>query len=136
MNLLNLTAGKFALLGCATALLLGGTAQTASADVYTKGRLSVYSPISSYVRPGCYFHKHVVTLRAGVTYTIDLRSADFDAYLVLADDDGRILAEDDDSGGGLDARIVFRAPYTGDYEIYTTTYSPGAVGNYTLIVRP
>ena len=37
---------------------------------------------------------------------VDLRSYFFDGYLVLRDGEGRVLAEDDDGGIGLHARIV------------------------------
>jgi len=40
-------------------------------------------------------------------YTIELRAVLFDGYLVLRDEDGHVLAEDDDKGIGLDARIGF-----------------------------
>jgi hypothetical protein len=136
MNLPKSLICKRALVAAFSLLLLSAMASTVVAEVYTKGRLTSNSPISRVLRPGCFFHRHTVTLHAGVTYTIDLRSTDFDAYLILTDDDGGVLARDDDSGGGLDARIVFRAPYTGEYEIYATTFSEGARGNYTLLVRP
>jgi hypothetical protein len=73
------------------------------------------SPVTTN-RPGCYCAIYNVKLTAGTTDTIDLRGTDFDAYLYLANDAGLILAQDDDSGGGLDARIVFTAGYTGNYQ--------------------
>jgi len=39
-------------------------------------------------------------------YTIDMRSYVFDPFLVLRDADGRLLAEDDDSRGFTEARLV------------------------------
>ena len=39
-------------------------------------------------------------------YHIDLRSYFFDAYIVLRDGEGKVVAEDDDGGIGLHARIV------------------------------
>ena len=73
----------------------------------------------------------------GRTYTIDLRSDDFDSYLRLEDPSGKTVAEDDDSGGGPsghDARIVFKAEAAGSYTIVCTSYSPSARGKYTLII--
>ena len=48
---------------------------------------------------------------------------------------GQQLAQDDDSGGMLNARIVFSAPADGWYRIIVTSFSPKASGNYTLRVR-
>jgi hypothetical protein len=117
------------------ALLLVALPGTASAEIFQKNVLTTASPVSIN-RPGCYSHIYTVNLQAGVTYTIDLRSTNFDAFLHLGDNVGRVLAWDDDSGGGLDARIVFTAPYTGQYKIMATTFRPGETGAYTLLVRP
>jgi hypothetical protein len=87
-------------------------------------------------RPGCYEQTHKVRLQAGVTYTIDLQSKDFDAYLYLEDGVGNVLAEDDDSGGNLNARIVFTPTVTGEYLLVATTFNKGATGSYKLIVNP
>jgi hypothetical protein len=53
-----------------------------------------------------------IKLAAGKTYVIDMVSPNqkaLDPYLVLKDANGVILAEDDDGGDGLNARITFRA---------------------------
>lgn len=75
-----------------------------------------------------------VNLEEGKTYQIDHRSKDFDAYLFLEDPAGAKLAEDDDSGGGLDSRIVYKAAKTGDYRIIATTLPPGQKGKFSLEV--
>ena len=74
---------------------------------------------------------------AGRTYTIDMRSEDFDAYLRLEDPTGKTIKTDDDSGGGsktLDARIVFKAEKTDTYRIAATSFNSAAKGKYTLTV--
>src|SRR5689334_9440937 len=43
---------------------------------------------------------------AAGTFTVELRSCFFDAYLVLRDEDGRVLAEDDDGLIGQQSRLV------------------------------
>lgn len=56
--------------------------------------------------------------RAGDVVTIDLRSEAFDSYVRLFTADGEQLAQDDDSGGGLNARISrFVLPSDGEYVI-------------------
>jgi hypothetical protein len=77
---------------------------------------------------------HGINLQAGRTYTIDLVSKDFDAYLRLEDPEENQLAADDDSGGGLNARIVYNCTTAGMYRIIATTFS-GGVGDYTLTVQ-
>jgi tetratricopeptide (TPR) repeat protein len=75
---------------------------------------------------------------AGKTYIIDMVSPDqkaLDPYLVLTDAAGKKLAEDDNSGGGLNARIVFRAAHDGVYRIQATSYMSAGRGPFTLSVR-
>ncbi len=76
-------------------------------------------------------------LAAGHTYVIDMVSPDqqaLDPYLVLTDATGKKLAEDDDGGGGLNVRIVFRAEQDGTFRIQATSFNAGA-GAFTLTVR-
>jgi hypothetical protein len=90
-------------------------------------------------RGGCHYKSYTVTLKSGATYTIDLTSrlkkGGFDAYLLLENAAGRKLAEDDDSGGFTDARIVHRALRDGEYRVVVTTCDPGQVGAFRLTVR-
>jgi serine/threonine protein kinase/tetratricopeptide (TPR) repeat protein len=78
-----------------------------------------------------------VKLVPGKTYVIDMVSADqkaLDPYLVLSDAAGKKLAEDDDAGGGLNARIIFRADRDGAFRIRATSFNAGR-GAFTLTVR-
>ncbi|HEY0021519.1 MAG TPA: Ig-like domain-containing protein [Longimicrobium sp.] len=66
--------------------------------------------------------------------TITMRSAAVDSYLFLVNAAAdRELAQDNDSGGGKDARIVATLD-PGTYIIVTTAYSPGN-GPYTLTTQ-
>ena len=78
--------------------------------------------------------KYTVRLVKDKTYLFDLQSADFDAYLRLLDKGGKQLAEDDDGGGDLNARIIHSATDNGDHQIVVTTFD-GAVGKFKLKVR-
>lgn len=73
--------------------------------------------------------------QAGEAITLDVMSTDFDAYAVIQDMSGNALARDDDSGGSLNARIVFTLPATGNYRLIANTLRVGATGAYTLSVR-
>lgn len=75
-----------------------------------------------------------VQMVGGKTYIIDLISKQFDAFLRLEDLEGKRLAQDDDSGGGTNARIRFKAPEDGVYRVYATTFNVGT-GLFLLKVR-
>jgi Bacterial pre-peptidase C-terminal domain/Tetratricopeptide repeat len=76
-------------------------------------------------------------LKAGVTYVIDMVSLNpeaLDPYLYLRDEKGNTLAEDNDSGGGLNARIAYRVNADGVYRIRATSFNNGR-GEFTLTIR-
>jgi hypothetical protein len=77
---------------------------------------------------------HELKLEADKTYQIDLRSDDFDSYLLLEDSAGKVLEADDDGGGFPHARIVFTPTKAGAYRVIATTYKADAAGSYTLTV--
>ncbi len=75
---------------------------------------------------------------AGERVKIDLESDDFDAFLRV----GRIvngvfvqMAENDDGGSSLNARLVFTAPQAGEYLIRATSYNSSAQGVYRLALE-
>lgn len=73
---------------------------------------------------------------AGQRVTIELRSEEFDTFLQLLDSQGNRLAEDDDSLGDLDSRIVFTLPAAGTYQIVVNNYGEARrAGTYTLTLR-
>jgi serine protease Do len=105
-----------------------------------EGRLTEKEPLDK-MRPdlverkvgkACHFKTHTFKMLPGSTYTIDLESADFDAYLRLEDPDGKQIAEDDDSGGKLNSRIVFSPETEGVYRLIVTTCDPDQTGSYRL----
>jgi hypothetical protein len=67
------------------------------------------------------------------TYIIDLESEDFDPFLRLLDR-GKQVAEDDDTGGKLNARIVYTAKQTGEHEVVAITLD-GQGGRFKLKIR-
>ena len=78
-----------------------------------------------------------VKLVAGKTYVIDMIANDqktLDPFLRLLDADGKQLAEDDDGGDGLNARITHKAENTGTYQVIATCLPPRGQGMFTLNV--
>jgi thiol-disulfide isomerase/thioredoxin len=82
----------------------------------------------------CFCRIYPIELQAGVSYRIDLVSKDFDAFLRLEDSTGAQVAEDDDSGGGLNARIVHKPAKSGQYKIIASTFKALETGKFTLTV--
>ncbi|MFI5279264.1 MAG: PPC domain-containing protein [Gemmatimonadales bacterium] len=80
------------------------------------------------------YHTWTLEGRRGQRLVIDLRSTDFDAYLVLRDDAGFLLSNDDDSGGENNARIHTILPRDGRYEIIATGFRENSRGRYSLSV--
>ena len=78
--------------------------------------------------------EYVVDLEAGKTYIINLDALPLDAFLRLADLNGQIIGENDDSNGTLNSEIRFTAPETKSYLVVATTLG-GGFGNYTLTIR-
>ena len=64
------------------------------------------------------------------------KDSKLDPYLYLENPMKNIVAQDDDSGGNLNARILFRATTDGEYRIIATALSDArAIGAYTVTVR-
>jgi AhpC/TSA family len=77
---------------------------------------------------------HVVPMKAGKAYKIDMLGKNVSSYLRLLDSKGAQLAED--GNGDLNALIVFNCKKDGDYKVVCTTFNAGFVnGNYTLTVK-
>jgi S1-C subfamily serine protease len=98
------------------------------------GTLKTDDPVDAQ-REKCVRHLHEFPMQAGKTYTIDLVSEDFDAFLRLEDADGKKLAEDDDGGGFLNARVVHTPAGAGVVRIVVTTCDPGQSGAYRVTIR-
>lgn len=95
-----------------------------NADLKDRVRTEMFSQYFSYA------------MTQGRTYQIDLKGdKGLDTYLRLENPDGEQVAEDDDSGGNLDARIIYKAPKTGEFTIIGTTFAPNVMGKFTLIVK-
>jgi tetratricopeptide (TPR) repeat protein len=75
-------------------------------------------------------------MTAGKTYIIDMSSAHFDTYLRLEDDEGKVLAENDDiSSQNLNSRIIFNCKQDGNHRIVATSFQQAGRGAFVLIIR-
>ncbi|NPV41217.1 MAG: hypothetical protein HPY72_07745 [Anaerolineae bacterium] len=71
---------------------------------------------------------------SGQELDIILESEEFDVLLEVYDKDGHLIATDDDSYGGSDARLTFNLPADGNYYIRVSSNS-SETGNYILYLN-
>jgi hypothetical protein len=77
---------------------------------------------------------YAVKMKVGQKVQIDLVSNQFDAFLRVESQAGRELAADDDSGGNLNARLVFTPPADGVYRVIATHFD-GRFGRFELTMK-
>jgi len=80
-----------------------------------------------------YVDVYEISLPAPGTVQIDMTSGDVDSYIGLFESGGLFLAEDDNSGGGRNARLVRQLP-AGKYRIWANAISATETGAYSLVV--
>ncbi|MGD0484857.1 MAG: hypothetical protein ABSB58_09440, partial [Gemmatimonadales bacterium] len=72
---------------------------------------------------------------AGQAFQMDVMSS-WDNYALVFDPMGNVVARDDDSGEGLNARITYTCTMTGTYRLAVTAFSADTPGGpYTMQVR-
>jgi CHAT domain-containing protein/Tfp pilus assembly protein PilF len=113
--------------------LRGAIAQTTPRNPETFiGTLSTGSPV---LEDSSYYETHTFSGTAGETLTFDLLSDEFDAYLILMSPTEELIAQDNNSGEGTNARIVLTLPSTGTYTLVVISYGSRETGAYQLQVQ-
>ena len=79
-----------------------------------------------------YYDEWGYSATVGQRIVVTMDSEEVDAYLLVLRDDGTEIASDDDGGDGLNARVEFRAPATGQYTILATSAIAEQTGRYTI----
>lgn len=106
------------------------------------GRLSVGQSVAdsltardAMLTDSTYVRAYVLVAAPSETFTVDLESEDFDAYLLLERGAKRLL-ENDDGGGNCHARIVYAPADDRPLRLVVNTASmpPRQTGRYTLRV--
>jgi len=78
-------------------------------------------------------HRYSFSGQQGDVVSISLTSSDFDAYLTLLDENGVVVATNDDGAGSLNSLIdSFVLPADGAYTIEASSFSRFSTGSYTL----
>ncbi|MGF1583651.1 MAG: tetratricopeptide repeat protein [Gemmataceae bacterium] len=109
------------------------TIRASYTETESKGRLTSKSPQAF----GCHYQEHKIQLKADRQYTIEVRSQQFNSFLIVLDPKGqRRLAQNDDivPKKNLNSRVSLRVPKTGTYVVRVTTAQGRQVGAYSLHV--
>jgi len=83
---------------------------------------------------GEFYDEYSIRAQAGQTILLDLRSPDFDTFLILETPSGNWEQNDDWEGDSMHSRIELVAPETGTYAVRVTSFIAGEMGAYTLEV--
>jgi hypothetical protein len=142
-----LHAGTYQLLARAQSATVGGLYQVNL--LWSQGQRPAFCGSKGTIAPGgsisdaltytaCQFTDatfadvYQMSLAADTTIDLRLNSNDFDAYLVLQDAKGNLMAQDDDGGGGTNARIRQLLP-AGKYYVFAKPFANYySTGKYTL----
>jgi hypothetical protein len=95
------------------------------------GTLSHLDPFDK-IRTQSHAKTYRVSMTAGNTYVLTMESAQFDTFLRLETMAGQVLKVDDDSGQGLNARIVFTPNVSGTYRVIATSFAADKTGNFVI----
>ena len=98
------------------------------------GNLSSDDP--EFTGDSTYFERWILPVKPNQSFTVDLESPDFDAYLILTKGRGDKLVENDDGGGNCNARLVYTATDDHPLRIVVNTASRPHLqtGHFTLRV--
>ena len=86
---------------------------------------------------GSFYDFYPIEGKAGDSFTIYLKSEDFDAFVALVDSNGKTIGENDDiSQEDSNSQIEITLPEDGVYNVIVNTYDEDGTGKYTLTVTP
>ncbi|MDY6803328.1 MAG: trypsin-like peptidase domain-containing protein [Cyanobacteriota bacterium] len=74
--------------------------------------------------------------KEGQQLTIEMIGTEIDPYLILLSSSNREIAQDDDSGGDRNAKIVITLPEDDTYKLLANSYEAGQSGDYQLRIVP
>lgn len=125
-------------IGLITEVVPNGSASAVYAQVENQIDQTIterLSAASETLDDGSYYNLPTFSGTAGQSIVIEMRSRDFDTYLILFDEQGNRIAENDDDGTTTDAEISLTLPATGSYVVVANSYAAGETGTYTLRIR-
>ena len=134
MKRMHLVLGLLALAGCAPSrpTTITPTVRTLAMNGEATGRLSRGD---ARLRESSVYQAWRFDAQAGQIIQADVVSTAFEAYAILQNSADSVLAGDDDSGGGTNARIIFTIPVSGTYYVLANSWQKGHYGEYTVRLR-
>ena len=81
-----------------------------------------------------YVDRYGFSVRAGQRLVVDLRSSQFDTYLILRPPSGELTANDDFEGSTQRSRVDVVAGESGDWALLVTSYAESETGSYEVTV--
>ena len=123
--------GVFGSVTVATRLLVAPVGEAPLQDGTNRGRLR----LGDLVVDGRYEDNWILEGKKDEILLIEVSSRQFDTFTRLETSDGRIVEEDDDSGGRSDAKIEAKLDEDGKYTVVVTSFATNSGGNYTVTLR-
>jgi serralysin len=118
-----------------------GTGDTVPGDASTTVTLAIGGSLNGAVNTARDRDWFAVDLVAGQRYSISLDGAAYGSYFALSDPylrlrnaSGSLVAQDDDSGPGLNSLLTFTASATGRYYLDVGAYNDSGSGGYRLAI--
>lgn len=112
-----------------TIQLAAGAGSSSELAGSQRGRLDTTDPT---LDDGSYVDTYTFQGSAGSSAVIDLRSADFDTYLVVTAPSGEQFTNDDYEGNTDRSLLSLDLAENGEYTVRATSYEGGVTGAYTL----
>lgn len=92
-------------------------------------------PGDDTLQDGSYFQEFNFRGQAGQSVRLRLVSNSFDTYLLLLDQAGNTLAENDDAAPSTtNSELIVTLPEDGEYSVIVNAYNPGEQGEFLLVV--
>ena len=112
------------------ALLVAGADPTATNSRFESGRLEWGDTVRSN---GAYQDSYTFGLAKGVV--VEVRSNDFDIYLIVESPSGSRFVNDDYQGNERWSRLSLTLDEVGEYQVLVSSYSARESGTYSLEIR-
>jgi len=112
-----------------------GSIRPAAMQVDPSAQTGVLDTNDSSLSDGEYFDEFSFEAKAGQLASIELRSSEFDTYLLSGAPDGEQLENDDLGSDQSRSSLTWRIEDSGTYDIYVTSYEAGETGRYSLDIQ-